>query len=55
MRIVYSGHGLSSLRRVHPAGFREVEKVDCAIGLVKRFITRASPTISSAGYSSCTT
>jgi len=44
MRIVYSVHGLSGLRRAHPAGFREVERVDRAIGLVQRLITRALPT-----------
>ncbi len=44
MRIVYNVHGLSGLRRVHPAGFREVERIDRAIGLVQHLITKALPT-----------
>ena len=44
MRIVYSGHGLSGLRRAYPAGFREVERINRAIGLVQHLITKALPT-----------
>ena len=35
-----AGIGLSGLRRAYLAGFREVERVDRAIGLVQRLITR---------------
>jgi hypothetical protein len=35
-----AGMGLNGLRRAHLAGFREVERVDRAIGLVQRLITR---------------
>ena len=35
-----AGMGLNGLRRARLAGFREVERVDRAIGLVQRLITR---------------
>jgi len=44
MRIVYNVHGLSGLRRAHPAGFREIKRIDRAIGLVQHLITKALPT-----------